>query len=63
MSDYFLPTGNSNFIEGEQNFVNETRFNEVIEPISGVFSGLKEGGEWVFLAFSNWVNLMAGNVM
>lgn len=65
MKGYFLQTDIPGFDskEEKQTMVNETLFNEGIEPANNVFSGIKEAGDWVFFMISNMFNDIFGNVI
>jgi len=65
LKDYFLQADlpSNNFIGEEQTIVNETQINQAFEPASDAFSGLKEGGDWLFEIVSNFIDQIFGNII
>ena len=65
MKEYFLQADipHSNFNEGGQTIINETQVNQTFEPASDVFSGLREGGNWLFEIISNFIDQIFGNIL
>ena len=65
MKEYFLQTDIPGFnsTEEKQIMVNETQFNEAIQPVNSAFSGLKEVGDWVFFMISNMINDIFGKMI
>ena len=46
-----------------QEFVDEDQVNETFEPVSNVFSGLREAGDWVIQSISYILNQLFGGIM
>jgi len=52
MKEYFLNTGEMKDIPGykedKQTMIDEGQINHIFDPANGVFSELKEIGDWIF---------------
>lgn len=64
MKEYFLNTDmpGFNFTDEGQTIINETQVNQTFEPASNAFSGVREGGDWIFEMISNFIDQIFGNI-
>jgi len=64
MKEDFLQTNmpHFNFSEEEQNIINETEVNKTFEPATNAFSGLREGGDWLFDLISNFLDQVFSSI-